>query len=293
MIDLHVHTSASDGSCSPEQLVEESQRLGLEAVGIADHDTLDGFIAAQPHALRLGVDLVCGIEISTRHLRKGRPAVPHVHLLGYFLDGPAREGFHRWLGEIRADRNRRNKEMAEKLRSAGLDVTVEEVEALGGNITGRPHFARLLVQKGYVSSLGEAFRRYIGDDAPAYVPRRAPSTAEAIERVRAGGGLAVLAHPARLVKKDFGLLEEILDELSAHGLAGIEAFHSEHSVQEQDLLLGIAQSRGLLVSGGSDFHGDRKVDVSLGTGISGNLNIPLQVLENLRQAARRTAPPSL
>jgi len=290
MIDLHAHTTASDGTWSPEQLVEESQRLRLEAVGIADHDTLDGFLAAQLHALQLGVDLVCGIEISTRHLRKGHPPVPHVHLLGYFLDGPARAGFHYWLNRIREDRNRRNREMVEKLRSLGLAVTIEEVEELGGNITGRPHFAKLLVEKGYVSSLAEAFKRYIGENAPAYAPRHAPSTAEAIEQVRAGGGLAVLAHPARLVKNDFGMLEEILEELSAQGLDGIEVFHSEHSAEEQKLLLGIAQSRGLLVSGGSDFHGDRKADVNLGTGINFNLNIPIQVLEDLRRAARHRAP---
>jgi hypothetical protein len=225
------------------------------------------------------LDLVCGIELSTRV--PGSRARP-VHLLGYFLHQPPSADFREWLAELLAGRRDRNQRLIASLHEQGIDIELGEVERLGRTLTGRPHFARVLIQKGYVSSYDEAFQRYLGESAPSYVERFAPYVAVAIQRVIDAGGLPVLAHPIRLGIRDLEAEEKFISELRDAGLRGIEVFHSDHRPADIERYAGLARKYNLAVSGGSDFHGAVKPQISLGTGFNGNLNIPKTVLDGLR-----------
>jgi predicted metal-dependent phosphoesterase TrpH len=282
VIDLHSHTNESDGTFTPEELVDLALERGIEALAISDHDTFAGFDQALPLARSRGLDLVCGIELSTR---VPGTKVRTVHLLGYFLHRPPSVEFREWLGELITGRRDRNQRLIASLREQGIDIELGEVEKLGRTLTGRPHFARLLIQKGYVRSFDEAFRRYLGELAPSYVERYAPYVKAAIQRVVEAGGLPVLAHPIRLGFRDTEAEEKFIVELRDEGLRGIEVFHSDHGPKEVERYAGIARKYNLAVSGGSDFHGEVKPQISLGTGYDGNLNIPKSVLESLRAAA--------
>jgi predicted metal-dependent phosphoesterase TrpH len=282
VIDLHSHTNESDGTFTPEELVDLAMERGIEALAISDHDTFAGFDQALPVARSRGLDLVCGIELSTR---VPGTKVRTVHLLGYFLHRPPAAEFREWLGELIAGRRDRNQRLIESLHQQGIDIELADVEKLGRTLTGRPHFARLLIQKGYVRSFDEAFRRYLGELAPSYVERYAPYVKAAIQRVVEAGGLPVLAHPIRLGFRDTEAEEKFIVDLRDAGLRGIEVFHSDHGPREVERYAGIARKYNLAVSGGSDFHGEVKPQISLGTGYDGNLNIPKSVLEGLRAAA--------
>ncbi len=271
LIDLHTHTNQSDGSCSPEQLIEEALRAGVGVLGITDHDTFAGYDQAAEHAVRLGVRLVCGIELSTK--LHGYSA----HLLGYFPPNGGLTDFRRWIQEMQASRRDRNIRLAARLRELGMDIRAEEAEALGRGMTGRPHFAQVMVQKGYVGNLRQAFDEYLDESAKAYVYRREPLLSEGVERIHAAGGLASLAHPARLQED----VVKVMPELKAAGLDAIEAYHSDHTPEETELYLALAREYGLKVTGGSDFHGAVTPDFTLGSGCGGNLNIPAAVLDNL------------
>ncbi len=281
MIDLHTHSDESDGSLSPPLLVEAAARAGLEALAIADHDTLNGYDRAVAPAAALGLDLVCAIEVGTT---LADPPLRHVHVLGYFLGEPPQAAFRDWLADIHADRRRRNVALAERLQAMGLPVAVEEAEALGRSVTGRPHFAKLLVRKGFAADSQEAFDKYLGNNASGYVPRKEPSTAEAIGRLLAAGALPVLAHAGRLTRDTPEILDGLVAGLAKLGLGGLEVYHSDHTPEDTRRLLGLADSYGLAVTGGSDFHGDAKPGVELGTGYKGNLTVSREVLENLRDS---------
>jgi len=276
MIDLHSHTTASDGTFSPAQLVDEAGRAGVRILGITDHDTFSGYDQALPLARQAGLELVCGIELSTK--LHGHS----VHLLGYFLDPllkPSGFGvFRRWIGELQASRRDRNVRLIARLRELGLDITLEEVQARGGGMTGRPHFAQLLIEKGYVGNLQQAFDDYLDESAKGYVTRLEPQFAEAAQHIRDAGGIASLAHPIRL-REDFAA---ILPELCAAGLNAIEVYHSDHSPEQTALYLQLAKQHGLLVTGGSDFHGAVKPEIRLGTGRGGNLKVPDDLVARLR-----------
>lgn len=280
MIDLHTHTNESDGTYSPFELVDAAAGLGLDALAISDHDTLAGYDAAQPRARERGLDLVCGIELSTKVHGKT------VHLLGYFLNGSPADGFRGWLAGMQATRRDRNRRMAERLRSLGIDVSIEEVERRGRSLTGRPHFARLMLEKGYVSTIQQAFDEYLDESAKGYVDREEPQLTLGIERIRAAGGLSSIAHPVRIGYRDPEKLKALVRELSDAGLDALEVYHSDHKPAEVEQYLGLAREFGLGVTGGSDFHGDVKPGIQLGRG-AGNLNIPLEVLERLRALAPR------
>jgi hypothetical protein len=281
VIDLHSHTNESDGTFTPDELVGLAMERGLEALAISDHDTFAGFDQALPIARSGGLDLVCGIELSTR---VPGSRVRTVHLLGYFLHQPPSADFRAWLDELIAGRRDRNQRLIESLHEQGVDINLGEVERLGRTLTGRPHFARVLIDKGYVSTFDEAFRRYLGETAPTYVERFAPYVEAAIQRVIDAGGLPVLAHPIRLGYRDPEAEEKFIGGLRAAGLRGIEVFHSDHRPADMERYAGIARKYNLAVSGGSDFHGDVKPQISLGTGHNGNLNIPKSVLDGLRAA---------
>lgn len=278
MIDLHSHTNESDGSCSPAELVEEAAAAGLTVLGITDHDTFAGFDQAVPVARRRGLELVCGIELSTK--LHGHS----VHLLGYFLkneglaDGLA--DFRHWVLDLQAARRERNVRLAARLRELGFDITMEEVEARGRGMTGRPHFAQIMLEKGYVSDIRQAFDDYLDESAIAYVYRREPKFAEGVEHIRNAGGIASLAHPIRVR----GDVARLMPELTESGMNAIEAYHSDHTPADTEGYLSLAKQYGLLVTGGSDFHGVVKPGVKLGTGCNGNLSVPDDLLEALRKA---------
>ena len=272
MIDLHSHTNESDGSCSPEQLIAEAVSAGVDRLGITDHDTFAGYDEARDAAARAGVELVRGIELSTRlHDHSA-------HLLGYFPGTGGLGAFRKWVLELQASRRERNQRLAMRLRELGFDVTAEEAEALGRGMTGRPHFAQIMVEKGYASNLRQAFDDYLDESAKGYVYRREPSFAEGVRHIRDAGGIASLAHPIRVA----GDVPAMMPELCAAGLNAMEAYHSDHGPGETELYLGLAKRYGLLVTGGSDFHGAMKPEVCLGTGYKGNLQVPEDVWVRMR-----------
>ena len=272
MIDLHSHTTASDGTFSPAQLVEEAGRAGLRILGITDHDTFSGHDEALPLAHVAGLELVCGIELSTK--LHGHS----VHLLGYFLSPDRLGDFRTWIADLQASRRDRNVRLVARLRELGVNITLEEVQARGGGMTGRPHFAQVLLEKGYVSSMQQAFDDYLDESAKGYVTRREPQFAEAVQHIRSAGGIASLAHPIR-IQED---IAAILPELCAAGLNALEAYHSDHSPEQTSLYLQLATQHRLKVTGGSDFHGAVKPEIRLGTGRGGNLRVPDDLVERLR-----------
>jgi len=272
LIDLHSHTNESDGSCFPAQLVDEAVRAGVTTLGITDHDTFAGYDQALAPAASAGLEVVCGIELSTKLHGQS------VHLLGYFLGSDGLAGFREWILELQAARRERNVRLAARLRELGIDITIEEAEARGRGMTGRPHFAQIMVEKGYVRGFREAFDEYLDESAKAYVFRREPQFAESVERIRNAGGIASLAHPIRVHADVPALMPELCDA----GMNAIEAYHSDHKAEQTAMYLALAQQYGLLVTGGSDFHGDVKPGVVLGTGYGGNLHVPEDLVERLR-----------
>jgi predicted metal-dependent phosphoesterase TrpH len=279
MIDLHSHTNQSDGSFSAEELVAAAVGLHLEALAITDHDTFAGYDLAVPHAAEAGLELVCGIELSTKYGRQS------VHLLGYFLhDGPTRE-FREWIVALQRGRHERNKELVAALQAKGFEITLEEVYRRGGNLPGRPHFAALMVEKGYVPTVQKAFDNYLDASACCYVPRDEPAFAESVDRILAGRGFPSLAHPGR-VSKQPEILKDVVRDMKALGLKGLEAYHSDHTSEDVKFYKSMAERLSLAITGGSDFHGTTKPGVALGTGCGGKLNVPREVLIELRSVSR-------
>lgn len=284
-IDLHAHTNESDGTLTPLELITLARTIGLDALAITDHDTFAGYDLARPIADRHGFDLVRGIELNTRLIfENGETRSPH--LLAYFPWRDPSPEFMAWLTKAQDDRRTRNHRLADALAARGIEIGVSEVEALGRSLAGRPHFARLLVEKGYASDFGDAFRRYLGESAPTYVERESHTTAEAIQTVREGGGIPVIAHPVRLAL-DIAEERRALADFTDAGLLGLEVFHSEHSPELQVHYRRIADELGLMPTGGSDFHGAVKPKVTLGTGLNDNIRVPRAFLDHMRQMAGR------
>jgi predicted metal-dependent phosphoesterase TrpH len=284
MIDLHTHTDRSDGSTPPAELIRQACAAGLEALAIADHDTLAGYDAAAPVADEYGLELVCAVELSTRpeQQRTNGKRERSVHVLGYFLVSPPAAVFRKWLESQQASRRRRNIDLIARLHELGVDVTLQEAEVYGRNQVGRPHFAKVLLDKGYVASIQQAFDRYLADDAEAAVERDEPTLEEGIQRIVDAGGLASLAHPVRLPQRGADLAS-LVERLMAAGLRGIEVFHSEHAPADCEEYAELARRYDLIPTGGSDFHGDHKPGVLLGTGIGGNVCLSYGLLENMRE----------
>jgi predicted metal-dependent phosphoesterase TrpH len=275
LIDLHSHTNESDGSASPSQLIDIARRAQVGVLAITDHDTFAGYDLALPIATGAGIDLICGIEISAK--LRGHSA----HLLGYFIKSDQIGGLRDWIKELQSSRRERNARLTSRLRELGIDLTLEEAEARGRVNTGRPHFAEIIVEKGYATTIQEAFDKYLDEAAPGYVHRNEPEFFDAIQKIRRAGGIASLAHPVRL-KCD---LLSVLPQLREAGLNAIEAYHSDHTPADTKIYLSLAQQYGLLRTGGSDFHGATKPDLELGKGRGGNLEIPPDVVEQLRAAS--------
>ncbi len=243
-IDLHTHTTASDGLLSPEALVQAVQAAHLDVFSITDHDTLDALAAAETQAGARGLRLIPGIELSAMWRKKFE-----LHLLGYFFD-PADARLVGFLRERREARRTRLTAMLSRLRAVGIVVAADDVlaRAQDGNV-GRPHLARVLLQRGFVGSIDEAFERYLGEGKPAYVPRPDVTIADAIQVIHNAGGLASLAHPG-LHNHD-----DALPDLVASGLDAIEVYHVTHAHGQVTHYRRLAERWGLLVTGGSDFHG--------------------------------------
>lgn len=286
MIDLHIHTTASDGTCRPAEVIEQAKALGLDAVSITDHDTFDAYEEAAPAARAAGIQLIWGIELSTKLLHHGHPHRHGrtVHLLGYFLKGPTAE-FLEWVAAQQQARHERNLRLCERLRALGIDITIEEVRAVGRNMTGRPHFAKVMVEKGYVKSVQEAFDKYLDEHGAAYVEKHDPTLAEGIRHVRDAGGVASLAHPVRL-NRTGAQEEDLIRQMAKMGMQAVEAYHSDHPVGLQERYQMLARRYNLIVTGGSDFHGDIKPEVKLGTGRNNNIVVPNKILDRLRAATR-------
>ena len=277
MIDLHSHTDRSDGTFSPAELVAEAVRSGLTALAITDHDTFQGYDDAVPFAAEAGLELVCGIELSTRYQGNS------VHLLGYFLDGPPSDDLRGWLSLLQKNRRERNIRLIEKLQSLKVEITLAEVEAVGRTLTARPHFARVLVEKGYSTDIQDAFDQYLDESARGYVHRQEVPMEHALERIVKAGGIPSLAHPVRVAKNNWEKLAGYVEDLAGYGLRAVEVYHSDHSPENVSYYHSLADRNGLAVTGGSDFHGGNKPSIVLGTGIRGNLKVPDSVLVELKQ----------
>lgn len=287
-VDLHAHTTASDGSFAPAELVSAAVRANLAALAITDHDTFAGYEAALPYAREAGLRLIRGIELNSRlDVAGGRQRSAHV--LAYFPVHDPAPDFTDWIGTQQAERRNRNERLVRSLQSRGIEITLEEVEALGRSLAGRPHFARILVNKGYALSADDAFGRYLAEGAPTYVERESFTTEQAISAIRSGGGIPVAAHPIRLNLPHDELERDVLTGLKNAGLLGLEVIHSEHGPEMADYYKGLAVDLQLLCTGGSDFHGTVKPDVQLGSGRDGNVRVPLQFVEDLAMLQEQIA----
>jgi hypothetical protein len=279
-IDLHLHTTHSDGSLSPGEVLHLAHKAGVTALAVTDHDIVSGIPEAIETGAELGIEVIPGVEISSR------VGTSELHILGSFLQWQDPE-LNQRLATLRASRHRRNPQIIERLRALGLDVTYEEVRALAGtDSVGRPHIARILMDKKYVTSAKDAFDRYLADGRPAYVARELPKPEEAIAWIKAAGGVAVLAHPTWAKVSGEGL-NALLTTLKAEGLDGIEVHYSTHTKRQTREYLDLAKRLNLLITGGSDFHGITKPDIEVGTG-RGGLKVSEKLLEPLKQAASQT-----
>ena len=257
-IDLHTHSNASDGSLPPREVVRLAQKRRLKALALTDHDTIDGLPEAMAAGQEFGIEVIPGVEISARHPNGS------MHILGYFLDYES-ELLARRLAVLKQARKDRNPQIIAKLNAQGIPLTMEQVERIsGGGQVGRPHIARALNEGGYVRSLQEAFDIYLGNNGRAYVSKFRFPPDEALAMIRDVQGIPVLAHPFTLGLHTSETLRPLLQELMALGLAGMECYYPEHSSVQQALDLSLARDLGLLITGGSDFHGDNKPEVSLG-----------------------------
>lgn len=275
LIDLHAHTTASDGSLSPEGLVDLAKSSGLKAVAITDHDTLAGVEPALIHGRDIGVEVVPGVEISAEF----KPGT--MHILGYDVD-PTNVDLWTKLEALQVSRLTRNPKIIAKLQALGFSITMDRIQSVaGGGQIGRPHFAKVMMDLGYVSSISQAFDLYLSKGAPAYVDKFRFTPEQAVVIIRKAGGLPVLAHPFTL-HLDTDALETLLADLARAGLAGLEVYYSEHSPEMTRDYLAMAQRIGLAITGGSDFHGANKDGITLGRGL-GNLAIPYQLLTDLRK----------
>ncbi len=278
-IDLHTHTTCSDGTFTPEELIAKANEIKLAAVAITDHDTVDGIPAAIEAGKKYGVRTIPGIEIATHYTDKKET---EIHIVGLFIDYKS-EKLNKTLQSIIDERNNRNAVMIEKLKELGFEVTLDELEAVsGGKVISRPHYARILVSKGYVSDIHEAFSKYIGDGKKAYVKRTLPCPEEAIKSITDAGGIAILAHPT-LYDMNFRQIRKMAEEFKGYGLKGIEVLYSTYTYEQEKEVERIAKDLGLLYSGGSDFHGENKKGIYLGVG-KGSLRIPYEFLEEIEKS---------
>ncbi|MDA3897954.1 MAG: PHP domain-containing protein [Desulfobacteraceae bacterium] len=280
-IDLHIHSTASDGSRDPLDIVSLVKKAGIKAFALTDHDSIDGAKKILAHPQMLGpVKFLTGVEISAAS-PDFFSASGSFHILGYGIrvDHP---DLNQTLQQQRSARKNRNPQIIARLNELGFDISLDEVISSSEKDAqiGRPHIARVMVQKGFVPSINEAFDTYIGKGNPAYIDKPRVDCAKAIALILSAGGVPILAHPGLLDVVDFNAYEYFLSELVPMGLMGIEAYYPSHSVEETDYFIELAEIFGLLTTGGSDFHGAINPEVWIGTG-TGNLSVPYILYERL------------
>ncbi len=276
IIDLHVHSNASDGTFTPTQLVAEAKKAGLSAFALTDHDTTDGVAEAAMAAEKAGIELVPGVELSTEYEGK------EIHVLGLYID-ITNEALQKHMANFRDSRDNRNVYMLEKLRSEGFDITLEALEAMFPDaVITRAHVARYLLDKGYIPDIKTAFSEYIGEGCRCYVGRPKVTPMDAVDYIIEAGGTPVLAHPV-VYHMDRPQLKKMIAEMKAHGLVGMEAIYSENTAADEGDFKSLARAEDLLITGGSDFHGENKPDIRLGKG-RGRLYVPYACLEAVRLA---------
>lgn len=274
-IDLHTHSTASDGTYTPTELIEYAAEKKLAAIALTDHDTLDGIAEAQKASEKFGVRVINGAEFSTMYDKIS------LHIIGLFLPPDAND-IKSKLEYMKNARERRNIKMLENLQNMGIEISLEELKSqFPDSIISRAHIAQLLQQKGYVGSKNEAFDRYIGSRCKAYVEKESLSPKETIELIKKAGGLAVWAHPVLCRVSDI-TLDKITAELKEYGLDAIEVHYPAYTAAETKYIKHLAEKYTLAHSGGSDFHGDIKPGLDLGTGY-GKLCVPYEILEKLEK----------
>ena len=244
-VDLHVHTTASDGLLSPTEMIAKAKENGINTIAIADHDTIDGIPEGMNAANEKGITLIPALEISAKHEKQ-------VHMLGYFVDYTDLK-FQSFVNKLKNSREDRNEKMLKKLGNMGFEITMEELKASAEGNIGRPHIADLMVKKGYVSTFAEAFEKYIGNDKPCYVSKERPDIRKAIELIRKYKGIPVLAHP-KYTFLEGEELENFVAYLSDVGLGGLEVYYSKHSKEEEAEYLKLAEKYSLIPTAGSDYH---------------------------------------
>jgi len=280
-VDLHLHTTASDGVLSPSEIVRYAKAKGLQAIAITDHDTIDGCEEGLSEGERIGFEVIPGIEISAEY------SPGSMHILGFFLDihHPLLNERLEYLQKARAERNPK---MIAKLNQLGMEVTYDEVlKASGGGQVGRPHFANVLLEKKYVRNFQEAFDRFLKKGAPAYVDKFRFTSKEALHFIHEARGMAVLAHPNTLGVNKYSELEKLILQLVEEGLQGIEVYYPEHSAVEVAQYKTLADRYSLLSTGGTDYHGIEKNELDIGVG-RGEMKLPYSIVENMKALRNRS-----
>lgn len=278
-IDLHIHSTASDGTFTPAELLAMAVTAGLGAIAITDHDSIAGSREALLEGVPAGLGFLTGVEISAEP-PPSYPGSGSIHILGYAirLDDPE---LNRTLEKLQEARKNRNPEIVRNLKRLGIAISLDEVEREAGEgQPGRPHIAALLVKKGVVGSIDEAFDRYLGNGKPGYVDKSRIECSRAIELINTAGGIPVLAHPCLLELETGAQLEELLQEMIAMGLKGLEVFFTDHTAEQTRRFAELAARHQLLMTGGTDFHGATLPDVRIGVG-KGSLHVPYAIYERL------------
>lgn len=286
MIDLHVHSNVSDGTFSPSELVDIACRKGITVMALTDHDSVQGVKEALDRAAELrshgkNINVIPGIEISAAYESRD------IHILGYYVDINNKE-FLDLMENAWAERCNRNEIMALKFRKSGIPMTTEALTALSGSeVITRAHFAKWLVQNKYCKTNAEAFDKYLGAGCPYYVPREYLSREVAVKAIIKAGGVPVLAHPML-----YGLnppvspkLEELVIELKGYGLKGLETYYSSNMGNDEDIVRHLALKHDLIMTGGSDFHGDNKPGLEMGSGRNNSLNVPYSAYRQMAATA--------
>ncbi len=279
-VDLHVHSNKSDGTLAPSDLVTLALSKGLAAFALTDHDTTEGIdealaAAAKAQARGFDIEVIPGIEFSTEYEGKD------IHIVGIDIDYKG-EAFQKYLKDFQDSRDNRNRKMCLKLAEHGVDITYEKLcNEYPGSVLTRAHYAKYMLEHGFVKSMSEAFDRYIGDRAPCFLPREKVTPAQAVSLILESGGIPILAHPILYHMSD-ARLEKLVVSLKEVGLVGIEAIYSTYNSAEERQIRKLAAKHDLCISGGSDFHGGTKPGLEMGNGY-GKLFVPYEVLEKLRE----------
>jgi hypothetical protein len=283
LVDLHVHSNVSDGTLSPKEVVRHASEVGVAVMALTDHDTVAGVAEAKEAAEKYGVVLIPGIEISAGFKNRD------IHILGYFVDTESKE-FNDILNAAWVKREERNVKIAEKFKNFGITLDLDAIKKISGSeVITRAHFARWLVENGYCRSNSEVFEKYIGNDGPCYVPRDYMTRETAVKSIISAGGVPVLAHPML-----YGLnsceVDMLVGELKEMGLKGIETYYSSNMGMDEEIVRRLANKYDLIMTGGSDYHGDNKPGLEIGTGRSESLHVPMKAAHDLFEAAERKIP---